>query len=153
MMERNVYQTGLVVKKMPKIIDFEVKGNCVKFYLGANDCEDYWGDDWNDIPYEHNADRVYDEYIVGTRTFYFDYNDAVYEPCNGRSNSCLSKQDMKERKVPCVIVTHNKRVPFGSFDFYFRNATEDEEWFYFGDYLLPGISYETNELNIFIPQS
>ena len=28
-----------------KIIDFETKGNVIKFYLGENSCDDYWGDD------------------------------------------------------------------------------------------------------------
>ena len=48
-----------------KIIDFSKKGNVVRFYLGEDNCKDYWGDDWNDFPYEHNAGCVYDEYIAG----------------------------------------------------------------------------------------
>ena len=30
-----------------KIIDFDEKGNVVRFYLGDDNCEDYWGDDWD----------------------------------------------------------------------------------------------------------
>lgn len=44
-----------------KIIDFERKGNLVRFYLGDDDLEEWYGDDWNDTPYEHNAGQVYDE--------------------------------------------------------------------------------------------
>ena len=43
-----------------KIIDFEIKGNQVKFYLGSDNCDNYWGDDWDDKPYEHNAGEPYD---------------------------------------------------------------------------------------------
>ena len=57
-----------------KIIDFDKKGNVVRFYLGKDDLNDYWGDDWNDVPYEHNAGTVYDEFI------------------------------MRKRKVPCLII-------------------------------------------------
>lgn len=39
-----------------KIIDFERKGNLVRFYLGDDDLAEWWGDDWNDTPYEHNAE-------------------------------------------------------------------------------------------------
>lgn len=50
-----------------KIIDFEKRGNVVRFYCGKDDCEDYWGDDWNehsyDRYYEQNAERVYSEYV------------------------------------------------------------------------------------------
>ena len=40
-----------------EIIDFERKGNVVRFYLGKNG--EQWGDDWDDAPYEHNAGKVY----------------------------------------------------------------------------------------------
>lgn len=43
-----------------KIIDFERKGNLVRFYLGDDDLHDWSGDDWNDTPYEYNAGQVYE---------------------------------------------------------------------------------------------
>lgn len=86
-----------------KIIDFEKKGNVVRFYLGEDDCEDYGGDDWNDTPYEHNAGRVYDEYVSGFRDVFFPFDWAVFEPCEGQLNSNWCKDDMKEKKVPCVV--------------------------------------------------
>lgn len=85
-----------------KIIDFEKKGNVVRFYLGEDDCEDYGGDDWNDTPYEHNAGRVYDEYVSGFRDVFFPFDWAVCEPCEGNLNSSWCKDDMKEKKVPCI---------------------------------------------------
>lgn len=87
-----------------KIIDFKVKGNQVKFFLGSDNCTDYWGDDWDDRPYEHNAGSVYDEFVLGWFIKTFDYDDIVAEPCYNEYNSNYSKEDMKERKIPCICV-------------------------------------------------
>lgn len=89
-----------------KVIDFKKKGNLVRFLLGSDDCNDYWGDDWDDAPYEHNAGPVYDEYAEGhiDLVFPFDYN--VREPKDdwrNRGNSGYSKEDMKNRLVPCIV--------------------------------------------------
>ncbi len=92
-----------------KIIDFERKGNVVRFYLGNDDCEDYHGDDWNDIPYEHNAGKVYQEYVVGYRDIAFPFEFVVLEPKDPgwSNNSRWCKNDMKARKVPCIIAVKN----------------------------------------------
>ena len=85
-----------------QIIDMEKKGNVVRFYLGENGKQ--WGDDWDDAPYEHNAERVYEDYVKATKDIAFTYDDIVLEPCDGVSDSHYSKQDMIKRKVPCLIV-------------------------------------------------
>lgn len=87
-----------------KIIDFEINGNQVKFYVGSDYCNDYYGDDWDDRPYEHNAGPVYGEYVIGWFVKTFDFDDVVMEPCNGHDNSSFCKLDMREGKVPCVVV-------------------------------------------------
>ena len=63
-----------------KIIDFEKRGNVIRFYCGKDDCDDYWGDDWNDRPYEHNAERVYSEYIEEYIDVAVDIDYHVMEP-------------------------------------------------------------------------
>jgi hypothetical protein len=65
-----------------QIIDFKRKGNVVRFYLGDATVH-YWGDDWNDRPYEHNAGQVYEEFIKGYKDIAFDFDDLVLEPANG----------------------------------------------------------------------
>lgn len=90
-----------------KIIDFEKKGNLVRFYLGGDNCNDYWGDDWNDAPYEHNAGTVYDRYVKEYIDVCFPFDSLVFEPqddwrCDNNSHYC--KEDMKKNKVPCIIV-------------------------------------------------
>lgn len=121
-----------------QIIDIEKKGNVVRFYLGENGKQ--WGDDWDDAPYEHNAERVYGEYIKATKDVAFPFDYLVFEPCDGVSNSGYSKQDMIKRKVPCVVV-----VPYELYkEDYFLSDTFDR-WvavdgvikYYFGDEMEP----------------
>lgn len=87
-----------------KIIDFRKKGNVVRFFLGTDDLKDWYGDDWDDAPYEHNAEKVYDEFIAGHRDIAFPFDALVLEPCDGTSNSEWCMNDMKTRRVPCIVV-------------------------------------------------
>lgn len=116
-----------------KIIDFEKKGNVVRFYLGADDNEDYTGDDWDDTPYEDNAGRVYEEHIVGHRDIVFPFDFAVLEPADIKwlSSSYWSKDDMKARNIPCIIVVLK---PDGQHNDFYRYVGDRETIrFYFGD--------------------
>lgn len=92
---------------MSKIIDFEKKGNVVRFYLGEDNCQQYWGDDWNDRPYEHNAGTVYDEFVSGIIDVAFPFECNVFEPGDDYSyhgNSPFCKEDFQKGKAPCVII-------------------------------------------------
>lgn len=89
--------------KNMKVIDFEKKGNVVRLYLGKDDLTEWYGDDWNDTPYEHNAGTVYSEYVSGFKDLMFPYDWNVFEPCDGELNSPYCKDDMKSRRVPCII--------------------------------------------------
>jgi hypothetical protein len=142
-----------------KIIDFEKKGNVVRFYLGEKTEEwgwtnseykdytgkmpdwlkpsdEYYGDDWNDMPYEHNAGTVYGEFIKGYKDIAFDFDDLVLERCDGEFNSPWCKEDMTARRVPCIIVVP-KAMTEGewSTDFKYWVATENVKKYYFGDEL------------------
>lgn len=93
-----------------KIIDFEVKGNVVRFALGDKTDTEYWGDDWDDAPYEHNAGGVYSKYIKGYATIYFPFNYEVLTPefdWHYNGNSPFSKADFKSGAIPCVVVEKN----------------------------------------------
>jgi len=88
-----------------KIIDFEKKGNVVRFYFGDDDCNDYLGDDWDDRPYEHNAGRVYDEYIKYVVDVAVPFDWSVTEPCDDwhyGGNSPFCKDDFKHRRC-CIL--------------------------------------------------
>ena len=123
-----------------KIIDYAVKGNVVRFFLGEDDCTDYWGDDWNDAPYEHNAGTVYDRFVSGYRDMTFGFDDLVLEPCTGEFNSIWSKDDMKQRQMPCIVVVPAERAK-GSWENSFRywQGADGVKRFYFGDSMAPSI--------------
>lgn len=144
-----------------KIIDFDRKGNTVRFYLGehTNDWgwvnkdylrngeksdwvkpeEKYYGDDWSDTPYEHNAGTVYDYFVKGTKDIAFNFDDLVLEPCDGAYyNSDYSKDDMVDRKIPCIIVVPKDAVGDSwedSFDYWNQIDDPRIKKYYFGDTL------------------
>ena len=117
-----------------QIIDFEKKGNVVRFYLG-DATKPYWGDDWGEKPYDANAGRVYDKFIKGHRDIAFPFDDLVLEPCD-RSffSGNVSKEDMVKRKVPCLIVV-TKDAPRG----------DKMQRYYFGDELEPDVENSEDE--------
>ena len=104
-----------------EIIDWERKGNLVKFYLGKNG--EQWGDDWDDVPWEHNAGRVYDEYIKGYEIIVIPFECHVYEP-----ERFFSKKDLINRIVPCIIASKKCYNTF-------QEALRDKKakMYYFGD--------------------
>lgn len=117
-----------------KIIDFSRKGNVVRFYFGADDNNEYYGDDWNDAPYEHNAGQVYDEFITGGIDLAFPYNSLVLEPCDGCCNSVYSRDDMKARLVPCIIIVPETLADKSwNTDFNYWLGADGVTKIYFGD--------------------
>jgi len=80
-----------------EIIDFERKGNLIRLYLGKNGKQ--WGDDWDDVPYEHNAGRVYEEFIKGSCDIVVVFDYDIEEPADMFRNSPYNKKDMVERKT------------------------------------------------------
>ena len=123
-----------------KIVDFEKKGNVVRFYLGDDDCQHYYGDDWDDAPYDCNAGTVYDEYIKGYCDIAFPFEYVVMEPCDDYkyTNVPWCKNDMRDRKVPCIIAVKNKEHQYWE-DCFSDALTSDAEVvkFYFGDKMDP----------------
>ena len=92
---------------LKKVIDFETKGNVIRLYFGKYRDDKYCGDDWNDRPYEHNAGMVYNEYVVDTKDFFIPFDFEVLTPESDwhyNGNSPFSKNDMKARKCPCLII-------------------------------------------------
>lgn len=117
-----------------KIIDFEKKGNVVRFHLGQDDLKKWWGDDWNDAPYEHNAETVSEEYECGHKDVSFPFDWLVLEPCDGAYNSEYSKEDMMKRRVPCIIAVppELQEKSWDTSFAYWVGADGISKW-YFGD--------------------
>jgi len=120
-----------------KIIDFQKKGNVVRFYLGQDGLKTWYGDDWDDVPYEHNAGTVYDEFISGHKDIAFSFDDLVIEPKDdwiNSGNSLWSKDDMIARKVPCIIVVPKEKIDtWGEEEFSHYIGMDGIQKFYFGD--------------------
>lgn len=57
-----------------KLLDLERKGNVVRFYLGVDELEKWWGDDWDDAPYEHNAGPVYERFVLAEADAVFPFD-------------------------------------------------------------------------------
>lgn len=110
-----------------EIIDFDQKGNVVRFYLGKNG--EQYGDDWDDAPYEDNAGTVYDKFIRGTVDVAFDLDADVYAP-GGYEYANFTKDGMKNRAYPCISVS------LKDFWGYERAVMDSESWnIFFGDTL------------------
>lgn len=119
-----------------QVIDFERKGNVIRFYLGDG-ANPYYGDDWDDIPYEHNAGRVYDEFIKGHFDLVVPFDYLVIEPCEGVINSAYCKDDMRNRKIPCLILVSPAEINnFGgawALDYASARGLDDKIELYFND--------------------
>ena len=120
-----------------KIIDWESKGNVIRFILGEDNDIAYWGDDWNDKPFEHNAGSVYSEFVKGYCDISFPFDYVIYEPNYGESNSEYSKEDMKKRIIPCLVIIPDFAIVKEDYDYTFAKALANEKSikFYFGDKL------------------
>lgn len=87
-----------------KLIDSERKGNVLRLYFGRNKEMNWHGDDWNDAPYQYNAERVFDEYIREVIDIAIPFDDLVWEPSDDCKCQSISKDDMKKRKMPCNVL-------------------------------------------------
>ena len=120
---------------MGQIIDCERKGNMIRFYIGKVKNGEQWGDDWDDRPYDCNAEQVYDEYVDHYVDMYTSFDNLVLEPCDGYYNCPYSKEDMIKRKVPCIIVVPAK-IAEGTWnddDFKYWVGADGVGKVYFGD--------------------
>ena len=108
---------------MTKILDFECFGNIIKLYLGET-VNGIYGDDWNDIPYEHNAGCVYDKFYTDTVEIAFPLSTQVYEPCFGYDNSPYCKNDFLFRKVPFLLFGQlNDAWKYSDFEYLLDNVS------------------------------
>lgn len=87
-----------------KILDWEKKGNVVRFYLGMVD--EWWGDDWDGRPYQRKAGRVYDRYAREYVDVAFGFDWIVQEPAEDwhyHGNSPYCKEDFQNRMAPILV--------------------------------------------------
>ena len=109
-----------------KIIDFDIKGNVIKFYLGQDNDMNYHGDDWDDVPYEHNAGEVYSEFVEGYAYVYLEYELNIVTADQWYDNSPYCKNDFKRKRLPCVCVVDEAEKLLHKF--YFEDQLEPGEY-------------------------
>ena len=122
-----------------ELIDVEIKGNLVRLYLGKNG--DQWGDDWDNKPYEHNAEMVYWEFIEKIADIAINFEFEVSEPADVAFNSDFSREDFIEGEIYAFMVKNPKN--------------NSSAMFYFGDefkYILERIGEIKAAHNIYIPE-
>jgi len=61
--------------------------------------DDQWGDDWNDVPYEHNAGQPYEEDDRRVISIYFEGGDFIF-PNHNQCNSQFSVEDINKGDIP-----------------------------------------------------
>ncbi len=137
-------------KEFLKIIDFDRTANGILLYLGKSTCNEYYGDDWNDVPYEHNAGIVYDRYITTTTELHASLDLQVLLPEDDYGylgNSPFCKDVFRDREVPFMIITKNDNWNYKYSDALEENNNEDR-FFYFNDIFEPGIWYISKNLEL-----
>ena len=90
-----------------KVIDIERKGNVLRIYFGKDDLKSWYGDDWNDYPYEDNAGPVYEEFVQAYIDAYIPFDWDIVEACN-----YLQDEDYYFKKEHCKNDFKDGIIPF-----------------------------------------
>ena len=149
-----------------KIIDFERKGNVIRFYLGKKTADWGWtkpgcgkpsdtfyGRNWDIAPYRQgNADLVHSQFVYGHYDIYVPFDFVVAEPSdysdkNGRVR--ISKNALVNREMPAIEIYDNRMCYDTLCEFYIGDELEKITSFGFKGWLcVPDEeedSYERNE--------
>lgn len=94
-----------------KVIDIQVKGNLVNFLLGEDNCTDYYGDDWNDVPWQDNAGQVYDEFVKEEMLVAFAWGYNITDHLHGE-HTFYSLEDLKIG-LPYYYITCDSETDWG----------------------------------------
>lgn len=131
-----------------KIIDWESKGNVVRFYFGEKTCKDYYGDDWNDYPWEHNAGSVYFKFVKFIVDIAFDFNISICEPRNADARNLeYCKDDFKDEHAPFMLV-----IPAAVIESYGCILDDYYSWLGAKDIIKLYFNMSYEELNRILPE-
>lgn len=141
-----------------KVIDYDRKGNVIRFYLGhktaawgwtnpdykdpfdgerpawAKPSDTFYGDDWDDAPYQDNAGQVYDQFIYGWYDMYVPFDRVVIEGWeyirNRTGNGVfytnnISKNALVERQAPAIAIYSDTEEDVIDKEFYIGDELED----------------------------
>ena len=74
-------------------------------YFTSQDLDKQWGDDWNDAPYEHNAEEPYTG--EGWEIVKVAYNCDLRTPAHNYLNSPFSVEQINAQQVPWLWTWDN----------------------------------------------
>ena len=124
-----------------KIIDFDRKGNVVRFYLGKKTADWGWtkpecgkpsdtlyGYNWDVAPYRHGVSGVNSQFIYGHYDIYVPFDFIVAEPTDYSDKDgrpiCISMHALANREMP-VITIYDHHMCFDSLcEFYIGDELE-----------------------------
>lgn len=80
----------------------------------TSDWNNQWGDDWDNVPYEHNACPPYHSYMnngveipIKLKEIYFELPGYYKLPNDGCNNSPFSVQDINNHRVPWLTIDNH----------------------------------------------
>ena len=85
-----------------------VDGNKAYF---TNDWKHQWGDDWDDVPYEYNAERPYEHYYIDGKEYPIELKELFFEfpeewvklPCDTHLNSPYSVEMINKGAIAWIV--------------------------------------------------
>lgn len=85
-----------------KLLDIENKGNVIRLYFGKAELDDWYGDDWDDAPFDSNCGIVYDKFV----TLIVEYGISLdYNVCTpSYEDYFIDRNEFKKGKYPLFIV-------------------------------------------------
>jgi len=87
-----------------KIIDWKASPIAIRLYLAKDDLAYWWGDDWDDAPWQCNAGPVYDRFVSAHIDIILPEETEVWEPGGITSPSeYISKEDIIKRQLPIIV--------------------------------------------------
>ena len=89
-------------------------GEPIKMYFTNNSLNDQWGDDWDDVPYEHNAGEPYedDDHQIIKIQFMDNIVSEIITPRTNVDNSNYSVQDINNKIVPWISINFDNKSDF-----------------------------------------
>lgn len=123
-----------------KIIDLRAKGNVLRLVLGKKKLKGYYGDDWNDKPYQRNAGEVYSEFIECYLDLAFNFDTTILLP---EVDMDLCKDDFVAHKAPCCLIIPKIFPNYYTFTYALEKREESQQ-----DTSIIPIYYNDNPLDI-----
>ena len=115
----NDYKLCYAERKENYMIDGEVMNYCYSLYFTTLRMEDQWGDDWDDAPYEYNAEIPYDgdfvdgkwvESTILVLSFQVDADNYLLMPEDTHWNSPYSVRDINSGRIAWLYKESNGKA-------------------------------------------